>query len=341
METTSETTQTGSISGGDNSTTTTEQVGTGSADTAQASAGVSTPTGDGKVSDRADAGAKEAAAANALTQYNPNFKFKVKDKELEFDEWVKPVIKDKDLEAKVREMYEKAHGLDEVKASRETFKTQAEEWKTKYASVENSIQTLGQYVKKGDFESFFNALNIPNEKILRYAIEKLKEAELPPEQRQALEFQRARERELEQAQLQIQERDQMMADLVRQQTEFEMKQALAQPEVAQVVSQFDARAGKPGAFMTEVIRRGQYYESVHKISPPASQLVSEIIQLIGIQPQVPQAPQAQIQQEQPSQATQQQKPVIPAFSNASGSKSPARRVPKSIDDIRKIRQQSL
>ncbi|HZX13692.1 MAG TPA: hypothetical protein VFF49_04755 [Thermodesulfobacteriota bacterium] len=274
-----------------------------------------------------------SGSAGDSAPYTPNFKFKVKDKELEFDEFVKPIIKNKDLEAKFREIYERSHGLDEVKTSRESFKQQVEEWKGKYGQVEQSLQTLGGFVKKNDFKSFFQALNIPKDKIIQYAIEELKYQELPPEQRQAIDMQREKELEFEQSSLQNQALQNQMAQLVQQQTAFELNQELAKPEIAQTISAYDSRVGNPGAFRAEIIRRGQYYEAVHKISPPASQLIAEVLNLIGGNTVQGVAPQSGTS----GQMAQSQKPTITNFQGG-GTKSPARRVPTSIEDLRKMRQ---
>lgn len=290
---------------------------------------------DGAVSKGAGATQEQQQASQA---YAPNFKFKVKDKELEFDDFVKPIVKTKDVEQKIKDLYEKAHGIEEVKAARETFKTQAEEWKGKFTQVEASLQTLGSYVKKDDFGSFFKALNIPKEKIIRYAIEELKYQELPPEQKAAIDLQRQQQTEFEMAQTQNQTLQQQMANLIQQQATFELNQELARPDVSQAITAYDTGAGQAGAFRAEVIRRGQYYEAVHKISPPASQLVQEILSLVGVQAQAQQGTQAS-SNGSPSQVVQNQKekPVISSFQGGGG-KSPTRKVPSSIDDLRKMRQ---
>lgn len=324
-------------------------VGEVSAATAQAGTEFNEPgagdTSNAGVSEAAAAGntdnggvAQDTSAKAGTAAYTPNFKFKVKDKELEFDDFLKPIIKTKDLETKARELYEKAHGLDEVKTAREAFKTQAEEWKGKFTQVEQSLHTLGTYVKKGDFRTFFQALNIPKDKIIQYAIEELKYQELPPEQRAAIEQQREREIAFEQAGTQNQQLQQQMSQLVQQQATFELNQELARPEIATAITAYDTRLGQAGAFKAEVIRRGQYYEAVHKISPPASQLVTEILSLIGVQAQAQQGTQAS-STATPSQVAhnQQQKPVISSFAGG-GAKSPTRKVPSSIEDLRKMRQ---
>lgn len=324
---------------GNETTTTQSQTTDTGTETQQASSGSVQETqtagtgNDGGAS--AQAGGTEAQQ-QAEQAYTPNFKFKVKDKELEFDDFIKPIVKTKDLEAKMREMYEKAHGLDEVKTARDSFKKQYEEWQGKYNQVETSLKTLGDYVKKGDFRSFFSALNIPKDQIIRYAVEELKYQELPADQRAQIDAQREQQLAYEQANVQNQTLQQQMAQLVQQQATFELNQELAKPEVSTAISAYDARAGKPGAFRAEVIRRGQYYEAVHKISPPASQLVSEVLSLVGVQAQAQQGTQAASQDTSSPTGSPQQKPVISSFSG--GGKSPVKKMPTSIDDLRAMRQ---
>lgn len=282
-----------------------------------------------------------AKSTGEISEYQPNFKFKVKDKELEFDDTYKQFIKNAELEKKFRDLHERAFGLDEVKTSRDYFKKQFDDVNQKYADVENSLKVIGNYVKKGDFRTFFETLGIPKDKIINYAIEELKYAELPADQKAALEQQRAMQLDYQQQLSQNQQLQTQMAQLVQQQTEFSLNHELAKPEIAQVVQSYDTRVGKPGAFMSEVIRRGQYYEAVHKISPPASQLVGEVVQLIGGMSQGAQLQtNSQVMQGQHNSAsqTQKDKPIIPTVGGNSG-KSPTRKVYTSIDDLKKARQQ--
>jgi len=262
--------------------------------------------------------------------YVPTYKFKVKDKELEFDEFVRPSIKSKEHEQRLKEIYEQANGLPEVKQSRD-------EWKTKYSTVEGSINKLGQYVQKNDFNSFFTALNIPKEKIIEYAINELKFQELPPEQKATIEAQRQQQLALEQVQAQNQNYQTQMAEMVQRQTEFEMNQVFSRPDVALAVEKFDAYMGKPGTFKTEIIKRGQYYETVHGRSPSPMELVSEFLQFVGVNAPTQQGNLGASQQVMPGQA-QQSKPTITSFASA-GSKSPTKRVINSIDDIKKRREE--
>jgi hypothetical protein len=144
----------------------------------------------------------------------------------------------------------------------------------------------------------------------------------------------ARLEQYEQQNMTLQQRqEQFVADQVRRELSFE----LAKPEIAQFVQSFDERVGKPGAFHQEVLKRGAYYEAVHKTTPPAQQVVQEVAQLIGFQmaggnPAVQQQTNVAAT---PAPATK--KPVIPSF-NGSGSTSPTRKVVTSTADLRKLRQ---
>lgn len=272
------------------------------------------------------------AVASDTPAWNPNFKFKVKDKEMEFDEFLRGSIKDQDSEKKLRELYEKAYGLDEVKASRASFEQKYKEVDGKYNQIAQSLGTLGQYVQEKKYGDFFQSLNIPKQDIIDYVIEELRFQELPQEQRQAIEHQRQLEREFQIAQQHNQTMYQQMQQLVTQQARNELVAEMGKPEISQAIQMFDARLGKPGAFEQEVIRRGQYYEQVHQVSPPASQLVQEVLAFVGQPQAAPANQQAQIVK------TQAEKPVIPVMAGGS-QKSPTQKVPTSIEDLKRLRQQ--
>ena len=306
---------------------TSQAAGSASAETAQAT---SQPEGQGV-----------AETNQAAPAWQPNYKFKVKDKELELDEMFKPWIKDEVTEKKLKELHEKAYGLDEVKADRASLKEKWQESSQKLSQVEESIKTIGSYARKGDYNTFFSLLNIPKEKIIQYAIEELKYAELPPEQRAAIDQQRKLQLDYEAQGFEKDSLQKQMEELVAKQATFELSQELAKPEVASASAAFDARLGKPGAFRSEVIRRGQYYETVHKVSPPVGQLVAEVLSFVGVPAaQPPQSVQATPTQTAPGQVPvkQEEKPVISSFSGAS-TKSPVQKVPSSIEELRAIRQQ--
>lgn len=320
----------GTATEGQTTETTVETAGsTAGTTTTQETSGSTTESSQPSVGESAEASIEAAKAA----AYQPNFKFKVKDKEFEIDEWARAAVKDAAMEKKVKELYEKAYGLDDVKADRENLKKKVAEIEPKFSAIQKSLGLLSQHIQKGDMRSFFEALKIPKEHVLRYALEEFKFEDLPAEQKAAIQAQREQERQLLQLNEQNQMYAQQMQHLALQQANTELSTALSKPEIASVAQAFDARAGKPGAFKAEVIKRGQLYETLNGTSITVEQAVNEVVALIGGLPQA--APDAQNGTQEAT--AHQQKPVIKNFSGASQT-SPTKKVFSSIDEIRKERQ---
>jgi hypothetical protein len=280
--------------------------------------------------------------------YNPNFKFKVLDKELEIDPLYRDLIKDAETEKKIREMHEKAFGLDSVKADRQSLKQKIE---THYAPLEKThhqtmktLEVFDKMIEKQDFDNFFSTLQISEQDVLKWAVKKAQLMELTPEQqaeynRSVQERNRLYQLESQNQEFQDQSFDQQVQDRTSQ-----LEQELSKPEVLNVVSSFDARVGTQGAFRAEVIKRGQLHAfQGNDIS--VEQAVKEVIDLMGGIPQVNtpqgqstapannnvngtsgQAPQAQVQAPKPK--------VIP---NVTGQgTSPVKKVVRSLDDLRAL-----
>ena len=285
------------------------------------------------------AASDDTKAKPAVQAWTPSYKYKVLDKELEFDEQLKKATTSKEVEDKLKELYEKASGLDEIKTKRQQAQSERDEWRTKYTSVETSLKTLGEHVRKKDFGSFFEALQIPKEDIFKFVADELKYEALPAEQKNAIEQRRQLEQQYAQQSQYSQTLEQQMAQLVANQAATELNFELSKPGLSQIIESFDAREGKPGAFRNEVIRRGQYYEKVLGQYASPSQVVQELVKLIGAQvttqPGTNQTPGLQTSQSQAQD--QAEKPVITSFGGAAGAKSPVRRVATSMEDLRKIK----
>lgn len=269
--------------------------------------------------------------------YTPNYKFKALDKEFEFDEWLRPHIKSSDQEKKLRELYEKAYGLDHVKSERDKIRTDYKSVNEEYTILNKGLDNLNTMLTNKDFHGFFNALKIPEQDILQYALSRVQYSQLPPEQRQMLDQQYQEKQKLAYYEQANQELIAAYQNQMGQQRSYELDSYLNRPEVTSVASAFDARAGYAGAFKDEVIRRGQYYASLPNPQDiPVEQAVREIMSLVGTPS--PQAAAMQEQQNmmagQQSMPQQQTKPVIPNIKGRGT--SPAKKVVRSISDLRKL-----
>jgi hypothetical protein len=189
--------------------------------------------------------------------YSPNHKFKVMDKEHEFDEWAKGAAKDPDTEKKVRELYEKAYGLDSVKQDRQSIRTELAKTKEKMASTDRAIEQIAEYAKVKDWDSFFETLNIPKNDVLRYALDLVQREQMPPDQKAQWESSRQAQQQAKYYQEQNQQLQQSQQQFQVQQREFQLDTEISKPEYSAISEAYNAGMQKQGAFREYVIRIGQ------------------------------------------------------------------------------------
>lgn len=270
--------------------------------------------------------------------WEPNYSYKVKDTELEFDEWARPLVQNKELEEKFRDVFSKAHGLEEVKTSRDSLKEELAAIKPDYERITSTIQSLNTMVEKNDYRSFFEALQVPKEAILRYAVDELKYQEMPAEERAMIDHQRSENERLRRLEEQNNYLTEEYKGVVQNQMQNELQSQLSRPEIAQMVNDYDTRMGQPGAFQREIINRGALHEQLHKETLSATQLVNDFVRMLG----GVQQPQAQQTSHPGSGQTPvirpKEKAVLPNVLGASGT-SPSKKQPKSIEDLRELRRQ--
>lgn len=281
-------------------------------------------------------------AAPEKASYQPNFKVKAYDNEYEIPENFRSYINEQN-EKEFREIFEKVYALDVMKdklhktrQENETFKKDVETFNT----LRQNLARVSKYVENGDYGMFFESLKIPKENIQRWLLQELQQKELPPEQ-QAIYNKSIEERrklyELEQQNQALSSQFEQFQEAQRQQavqqTFAQLDSILGKPEVNSVASQFDSSVGKAGAFREEVLRRAAivYQTEGRDMSP--EEAVNDTLRVIAWN-------KAQQQGGSQAQATSQQpKPVLP---NVQGkATSPVSKQVKSLDDLKKMRDQML
>jgi hypothetical protein len=260
--------------------------------------------------------------------YNPNYKFKVVDEEKEFDDFVKPIIKNKELEEKFRDLYTKAHGLEpmktRLKSELEQIKSEASDFKTKHTNLIGQLDVLSHYVNAGDFDNFFKNLRIPEQAIYKWVQAKAREQDMSPEERADVQRRRDENERLYHLEKQNQDLMQRFEQAQVEQGQAQLRMILARPEVSSIQQAFDTQVGQPGAFMNEIIRRGVAYHALNGVDLPPEQVVQEVMQTFG-----------KVVNPMTGQTTQAVKPAI--IPNVAGkSSSPVKQAPKSIADLKKI-----
>jgi hypothetical protein len=103
--------------------------------------------------------------------YKPNFKFKALGKEMEIDKFLHDAIKDAESEKKIRELYEKAHGLDYIKPMRDRLQEENQALVQEKQGMDYQLKALSHFVQTDNMGAFFQALKIPEDKVLKYALE--------------------------------------------------------------------------------------------------------------------------------------------------------------------------
>lgn len=270
----------------------------------------------------------EANPAEAQA-YTPNHKFKVLDKEHEFDEWAKNAAKDPETEKKIREIYEKAYGIDSIKQDRHTLKSELAEAKEKIANTDRAIETIGEYAKNKDWDSFFEALSIPKNEVLQYALALVQREQMPPEQRQQWEAQRQAQQQAKYYQQQNQSLQQQQQQFQIQQRDFELNSTISKPEYVAVAEAYNAGMANPSAFRNYVIQIGQAHAARgNDIS--ADQAVQEAIShLRAVNPTLGQQAVAQAA---PKVVSPNSKPTIPNIQGRGT--SAVKSTIRSLDDLK-------
>ncbi len=276
--------------------------------------------------------------------YTPNFKLKVMDQEHEIPEKFRAMIKDAESEKEVREIFEKAFGLDHVKPKLQVERQAREQYEQAYGQLSGQVQDLQKDYQRGDYDSFFKKLEIPFENLLQYVAQEIEYRKLPPDQRQIVDGRRQAEQrsyalEREQS-TQTQQSQQMLTESVQHALDL----TLARADVKTAAESYDSRVGKPGAFKSEVQKRGHFYWVTQGKLIPPGQAVEEVLGLVGGAPAPAGTPAAAT----PAAATPpvqaantatapKAPPVIP---NVQGkSTSPLPKKPRSIAELKELAAQ--
>jgi hypothetical protein len=270
--------------------------------------------------------------------YTPNYKFTVRNKEHEIDDFLRGAITSQEHEKKVKELYEKAMGLDIVKPKFTETLQERDSFKQKVDHYDRSVQELKDHFSRGDLDKFFKILGVPEEKVLQWFVSKAEYNQLPPEQRKVLDEKRAAEEKAYALEKQQGEYQQRMLELQSTAKDYEIQVTLARPDIKPLADAFDARAGKPGAFVESMRLVGDYAwkSSGGQVDLTPEQAIQQVLQYWGNPLQQAQPPVVPVQQTPVNQHIPQAPKKTPTIPNVAGkqSSSAARAKPKSIEELK-------
>jgi hypothetical protein len=191
-----------------------------------------------------------------VESYELNPKFTVKGEDKEFDEWVRSAVTSKEQEDQLRDLYTKAHGLDPIKAKYEEVNTQHGKLRGDYDEVIGTLSELDYYAKNKNFHNFFDKIGIPQQDVVNYVAELLREQDMDPADQ--MRAQQLRQSQVEQWQYNqqsdvlMQQNEQLRANA----HELAYANALSAPDVAEFQRNLDAKLGE-GKFRSLADQFGQ------------------------------------------------------------------------------------
>lgn len=192
----------------------------------------------------------ESAEPTDVPAYEPNFKFRVRNEEREFDEWARPVIKDKETEEKLRDLYTRAHGLEDVVKNRDELSRQ-------HNHIVGQLTEAGTLLNKGRVFDAMQVLGIPQKAIFQAVIEKLQYDELPADQKRLYDERRQAQMDAERSQSAESEMNRRYQDAILDLRQTQLQTALAEPQVQEVAAGLSkALASRGLSFEDLVIREG-------------------------------------------------------------------------------------
>lgn len=218
------------------------------------------------------------------------YKYKVLQKEKEIPEKYRSLIKNEEDERELRELFERSDGLEEhFKPKHEALQATFTQLQSENNDVLAHIDEARSAFQRGDMDEFFRKLQVPEQKVLQYAIEKLNYQELPADQKALIDARRNVERQNYQLQMSQQNQTRQYQQQVQQAHDLMMNSELARPEVKSTMESFDQRAGRPGAFMQEVQNRGRlaWFQSQGKTVLTPSQAIEQVMSLHGLKAGAP------------------------------------------------------
>lgn len=269
---------------------------------------------------------------NEPPPFQPNTTFKVYDEEHQIPERFHALMTDAESEKEIRELYEKAFGLDKVKPKYQEVRKKYEEM----APLAETWGKLNEAYNNKDYENFFKGLGVTDEAVFEYAQKLLAYDELTAEQKAEYDRVVAERSELSTLRQEVNSLRDAQTNYSAQVRGQELDTELARPEVAQIVEKYDSVYGQ-GAFRNLAIDTGESAWKTQQVDYGARDVVAHLARQYAPFIAAPQA-QASV-----AQAAQGQPMVVPpkkeTIPNIQGqSTSPMRQEVKSIDDLKKIRE---
>lgn len=267
--------------------------------------------------------------------YTPNYKYKSYDNEYEFDEYMKPLVTNKQVEERLRELYAAQRGIEGVSKARDKAQSEYTEYKKQWSPVLDLVQKANKAYQSKDYDLFFKTLGVPEKEVLQYAYKRLEYMDMPQDKRAQHDQDIQLKREYHSSKEENELLKEQFQEFQKQKLSSDIDMALSNQEVAPVIKAFEERNGQ-GSFKEEVIARGIYIYQTTGKSPTPNEVVKDLVNKYGL-----------IQQNKPVNNVQtpaesnvvQRKDVPVMKSPTGGGSSVAGKAIKSLDDLKAVRKE--
>lgn len=211
--------------------------------------------------------AKEEKPENTDSQYQSNYTYKVRGKQYQIDDFFKPLIKDKESEAKIIDILTQNTGLKEVQQMRDTERQTRQKIETEYSEFRSKFApAIDLYNKGNKVESVLSLFSADD--VMHVAEELKRYAEMDDRQKKIYENNLVNNYDNYKHSKTIDSSSQEMKQLIQKNVELEINQAIMfRDEVKDIVDWYDSIYGE-GEFKKEVYKYGRTeYNETNPITP--------------------------------------------------------------------------
>lgn len=259
-------------------------------------------------------------------EYTPDFNYKVKDEEKQFDERFHDLVKSKEDEDWIRDLHTRADGMGHIKETLGTTQGELEEYRQGFNNLYGGFEKIKLQRDSGDLRPLMKTLGVTDDQLLEYAIKLAEEENLPDEQREAVRVNRESNDRISQLEKQISGYQSESSAALEQREMAELDSLVANPEYSPV---FEVLKNGGRDVVSALKQHGNAMYRTTEQYPSVSQVVDSFVKensfLLNLAPR----------QEQAGMQTLNRQPTLPKV-RASGS-APVEQGINSIEDLYKLR----
>jgi hypothetical protein len=178
---------------------------------------------------------EEETQSDEVDEYTPNLTYKVHGTEKEFDDQFRDLVKDRETEQRLRELYEKSEGLDIYKSKVSKYEEESKSYREKLEEYERQGEEL-EWLRDNDPREYAKRLGIDYQQL---ALRDLDDEELPDEVRRERETVRQEQLKLRKEREDFQRERKSKEDESRELQRAMYLQAMERPEIKQLSDMMD------------------------------------------------------------------------------------------------------